>query len=253
VLQIKQNMKPHQRIIFALDVPTYDVAQVYLDLLQDHVGMFKVGLELFIADGHRIMKLLADRGIPVMLDLKLHDIPETVSRAILRASEMGAKFVTLHVQQRDTMVAAALATERTGVQLLGVTVLTSISKTDCEDLNHKGTPLERVLYLAEFASDLGINGFVCSPQEALWVRLVCPQATIVTPGIRLADSSISDDQKRTGTPIKAIADGADYLVVGRPIRDASDPVVTAHTIAQEIELGLSIKERRQKQITKEPA
>ncbi len=237
-------MEPHERIIFALDVPSFRKAEIFAETLVGKVGMFKIGLELFIATGPAIFDVVAPT--PVMLDLKLHDIPETVERAILRAGEHGVKFVTIHTQQRETLVRAKAAAEKNEIQLLAVTVLTSMIETDLKDLLlPDGTyssysdslncfdPKRRALALAKFASSCGINGFVCSPQEVQTLRGALRTATFVVPGIRPVGSE-EGDQKRTGTPAQAVKDGADYLVVGRPIRDAENPVAAAQAIAAEI-------------------
>ena len=224
-------MKPHERIIFALDVPDIIEAQRLKDLLEGSVGAFKVGLELFISGGPNAVSTRH----PTMLDLKLHDIPETVERAVLRAGDMGVKFLTLHVQQRETMRRAVKAAEKSGVQLLGVTVLTSMTDTDLKDFCVEGDTLTAVLTRAKLAAEEGITGFVTSPREVGLLRKAYPEAVLVTPGIRPAGSDMGD-QKRTGTPAQAVQDGADYIVVGRPIRDADNPVAMAGLIAAEIEI-----------------
>jgi orotidine-5'-phosphate decarboxylase len=227
-------MKSHERIIFALDVPNREEAWRYINLLQDHVGMFKIGMELFISEPG-IVREITGKNIPVMLDLKLHDIPETVRRTVLSAGELGVKFLTLHIQQEKTLIAAVEAANKVSIQLLGVTVLTSMSERDCEDLGYAQVNItRRVKSLVYFAYDYGIRGFVCSPYEIQALRTLPPDITLVVPGIR-PDGSASEDQKRTGTPAQAIKDGADYLVIGRPIRDAADPVVASYLIAQEME------------------
>ena len=208
-------MKPHERIIFALDVPSRREACQYVTMLRGHVGLFKVGLELFIAEGPQTVQ----DASPTMLDLKLHDIPETVERAVLRAGDLGVKFVTVHVQQRETMRRAVKAAEKANVQLLGVTVLTSMTDTDLKDFCVEGDTLNAVLTRAKLAAEEGVTGFVTSPREVGLLRGAHPKAILITPGIRPAGSEMGD-QKRTGTPAQAIQDGADYLVVGRPIREA---------------------------------
>jgi orotidine-5'-phosphate decarboxylase len=175
-----------------------------------------------------------------MLDLKLHDIPETVERAVGQAGDLGVKFLTLHVQQRDTMRRAVKMAEKTGLQLLAVTVLTSMTEADLMDLMQPDMadptffdPAKRALRMAMFAADQGVTGFVCSPQEAKALRTALPKSVIVTPGIRPAGAD-AGDQKRVGTPSQAVADGADYLVVGRSIREAPDPVAAAASFADEV-------------------
>lgn len=225
-------MKPHERIIFALDVPDLRAANELACTLSGSVGAFKIGLELFTAEGPAAIAVLSS---PIMLDLKLHDIPETVERAVLRAGDLGVKFLTLHVQQRETMRRAVKAAEKSGVQLLGVTVLTSMTDTDLKDFCVEGDTLSAVISRAKLAADEGISGFVTSPREVSILRKTYPSAVLVTPGIRPAGSA-DNDQKRTGTPAQAVEDGADYIVVGRPIKDADNPVAMAGIIAAEIEL-----------------
>jgi len=227
----------HKRILFALDVPTVATATALVDKLHDHVGGFKVGLELFVAAGPGILGTF-DRSIPVMLDLKLHDIPETVERAVQRAGDLGVKFLTIHVQQRETMRRAVAAAEPFGLQILVVTVLTSMTERDGVDLRFNAStvnPLSRVVYLAKLAAEEGVSGFVASPQEVGMIRSNHPTSVIVVPGIRPAGAAGGDDQKRTGTPLAAVRAGASYIVVGRPIRDAADPVAAAKAIADDIE------------------
>lgn len=224
-------MMAHERIIFALDVPRESEARRFIRELGGHVGCFKVGLELFIGEGPGI--IAATTPHPVMLDLKLHDIPETVERAVQRAGELGVKFLTLHVQQRETMRRAAKVAGQVGVQLLGVTVLTSMTDTDLRDFCIEGDTLSSVLTRAKLAWEEGVTGFVTSPREVGMLRATYPKSVLVTPGIRPAGST-SNDQKRTGTPAQAVADGADYIVVGRPIRDAENPAGVADGIAAEI-------------------
>jgi orotidine-5'-phosphate decarboxylase len=233
----RSKMSPHERIIFALDVPRSDDAEKFSHLLAGQVGGFKIGLELFIAAGPAVFDRIGP-NVNVMLDLKLHDIPETVERAVHRVGELspfGVKFLTLHVQQRETMRRAVKAAEKSGVQLLGVTVLTSMTDTDLKDFCYEGDTLGAVLSRAKLAAEEGITGFVTSPREVALLRRAYPNAVLVTPGIRPTGSEESD-QKRIGTPGQAVEDGADYLVVGRPIRDADNPVAMAGLIAAEIEL-----------------
>ncbi len=226
-------MKPHERIIFALDVPSAQEATYFVDQLGGHVGAFKVGLELFIAEGPSVLRVCDTSR--VMLDLKLHDIPETVERAVTRAANLpGVDYLTIHVQQKSTLSRAAEVATRFGLQLLGVTVLTSMTQYDLEDMRHSFTdPSDMALYRAQFAWGNGITGFVCSPHEVSRMRRTFPKAIIVTPGIRPAGAAKAD-QRRTGTPAQAIQDGADYIVVGRPIRDAENPTAAADAIAEEI-------------------
>lgn len=229
-------MESSNRVIFALDVPGIIEADKYMTMLEGHVGGFKVGLELFIGAGPCVTYITKH---PIMLDLKLHDIPETVERAVKRAGDLGVKFLTLHVQQKETMKRAVKAAENYKMQLLGVTVLTSMTEEDCLSLQLGVPPFHapsvRTKIMAMIGWECGITGFVCSPQEVRDLREMMPTATLVVPGVRPAGSN-QDDQKRTGTPKEAIDNGADYLVIGRPIRDAADPVAAADSIVREIRI-----------------
>jgi orotidine-5'-phosphate decarboxylase len=223
-------------ICFALDVPKLSTAQGFVDRLEEHVGAFKVGLEMFIASG--AMPLTKK---PVVLDLKLHDIPETVARAVKAGGDLGVKYMTLHIQQRKTLEEAVKAAEPFGITLLGVTVLTSMTEQDCEALmlpslvtQPSYDPGLRALNLASFAYSHGLRGFVCSPQEVGALHTKHPDAFYLVPGVRPLGAEVGD-QRRTGTPGGAVIDGADLVVIGRPIRDANDPVVTAQAILKEIE------------------
>jgi orotidine-5'-phosphate decarboxylase len=234
-------MSANEKIIFALDVPSLADAQRLIKLLgvgmrkDGHVGAFKIGLELFMGCRPAITRIIQQ---DVMLDLKLHDIPETVERAVLCAGGLGVKFLTLHVQQRETMRRAVKSAEKSGVQLLGVTVLTSMTDTDLKDFGIEGDTTNAVLTRAKLAWEEGVTGFVTSPKEVGLLRQAYPEAILVTPGIRPSGTE-AGDQKRTGTPAQAVQDGADFIVVGRPIRDANDPVAMAKSIATEIQTCLS--------------
>ena len=223
-------MEAFERIAFAMDVSTLKDACKFEAMLGPYVGAFKVGLELFISCGGipRIEK-------PVILDLKLHDIPETVARAVKAGGDLGAKFMTLHVQQRKTLEMAVKAAEPFGMTLLGVTVLTSMNDDDCKDLGYVPLqPSTRTLSMAQFGHDCGLRGFVCSPHEVGKLKGAFPDSFFLVPGVRPAGSDVGD-QKRVGTPAQTVRDGADLIVVGRPIRDAADPIAAAKAIAAEIE------------------
>lgn len=219
-------------IIFALDVPRYDAAATKLvAAVSPHIGVIKIGLELFIAEGPEILKQF---DIPIFLDLKLHDIPDTVERALLVAAKHGVKFVTIHVQQAKTMMRAANIAEEYGITILGVTVLTSMNHDDIRDLGiGMSDPSGYATYLAKFAYDLGLNGFVCSGQEVKSIRLVAPEAVLVVPGVR-SPGAAAGSQKRIVTPKEALDNGADYIVVGRQFRDATDPALEAQRLLKEI-------------------
>jgi orotidine-5'-phosphate decarboxylase len=242
-------MKPAKDyIIFPLDVPSIDEAKRFVKLLADVVGMFKVGLELFIQSGPDIIKFIKQSGsVGIFLDLKLHDIPQTVSRAMARIADLGVTFATVHCGESKRMLEAAVAGSQAKVGVLGVTVLTSVSKEDIKDAGFQPdfqADLSRlVLQRAEMAEAAGCAGIVCSGLEAKTMKATFgADFVVVTPGIRLLDTAkAEDDQRRITTPAQAVAAGSDYLVIGRPIRDADDPKMAANRIAKEIEaviLGL---------------
>lgn len=234
---------PKDRIIFALDVASTDQARHYVKLLAGHVGLFKVGLELFIRQGPSVVSLLREAGgSRIFLDLKLHDIPETVRRAMAAAADLGVDFVTVHCGENRQMLAAAVegAAGRTGV--LAVTLLTSVSGQDLQNAGYLpelgDNPLNLVLARVALARDAGCAGIVCSSLEAAAVKQrFGTDLLVVTPGIRPSASALQD-QKRVNTPANAIAAGADLLVIGRPIRDAPDPVAAARQVADEIQRAL---------------
>ena len=237
-----KNLPPEERIIFALDVPALDEAVRYARLLKDHVGLFKVGLELFVAGGPRVVKMVKEESSKgVFLDLKFHDIPATVRGACLSASRLGAEFMTVHCEGARGIREALGGL--TGVKILGVTVLTSLSEEDFLDMGIDPgfrTTSELVLHRAGVAKEAGLAGVVCSGLEAEAVKKrFGPDFTVVVPGIRLEKyKKGADDQKRVVTPYEAIKGGADYIVVGRPIKNAPDPRKTAEEIAREIEEAL---------------
>lgn len=231
------SISPKDRIIFALDVASVDEASRFTSLLKDHVGMFKVGLELFVACGPAVIKAVRDNGgRGIFLDLKFHDIPETVKGAMRSASNLGADLVTVHTSDGQAMMKAAV--EAAGAsKVLGVTVLTSLTADAFPEagIDGKFTPESLVMHRALCAKAAGCAGIVCSGQEARAVReALGPGFLIVTPGVRSADDAIGD-QKRVVTPFEAVKNGADYIVVGRPIRKAQNPVEAAKRIAGEIE------------------
>ncbi|MBI5469077.1 MAG: orotidine-5'-phosphate decarboxylase [Deltaproteobacteria bacterium] len=236
-------LAPKDRIIFALDVPTTEEAVKYIDLLKDHVGVFKIGLELFVAKGPPVLGAVRERmgGGGIFLDMKFHDIPATVRGAMRSASTLGAEFVTVHCDEGSGLLKAVVEGNTAGTKVLGVTVLTSLSVEDMHEIGidpKYKTPADLVLKRARLAKAAGCAGVVCSGQEAAAVRQEFGEDfIIVTPGIRGPNDPVGD-QKRVATPYEAIANGADYIVVGRPIRNAPDPVQAATVIAKEIERAL---------------
>ncbi len=224
-------------IIFALDVPGPQAADPYLVSLRGRVGMFKIGLELFVRGGPAIVAHVRSKsGAPVFLDLKLHDIPETVRRTTAGMAELGVAFATVHCSGGRRMLEAAVAGAAGQVGILGVTVLTSRpagrpggSAPPAADITAE------VVRRARMAMASGCVGVICSGLEAAAVRKAADgDFKIVTPGIRPAEAAVRDDQRRIVTPAAAVAAGADYVVIGRPIRDAADPAAAAGAIACQI-------------------
>jgi orotidine-5'-phosphate decarboxylase len=226
------------KLAFALDFPTLADAERGAAQVADAVGVLKIGLELFVSEGPRAVALGAQVGCEIFLDLKLHDIPETVERAVAAAAAHGARYLTVHAAGGPKMLAAAARRaerENTGLTLLAITVLTSLDLADLNAIGVGAGPAEQALRMARLAHAEGIPGMVCSALEVSSLReALGPKAVLVTPGIR-PQTSGGDDQKRTATPALAIAAGASLLVVGRPIRDAADPALAARTISDEIQ------------------
>ncbi len=227
-----------RRIVFPLDYPTLAEASAGAAAVAPAVGVLKVGLELFTREGPAAIGLGREHGRDVFLDLKLHDIPETVERAVASAASHGVRYLTIHASGGRAMLERAqnaAAKAKRPLTLLAVTMLTSLDASDLWAIGVAGTASEHVVRLARLAWDAGVRGFVASPDEARALRdALGREPLIVTPGIRPAGAA-SGDQKRVATPASAIGDGADLLVVGRPIRDAADPAAAARAIAAEIE------------------
>jgi orotidine-5'-phosphate decarboxylase len=228
-----------KRLILALDVPSLAEGRALLERLAGRVGMVKVGLELFAAEGPAAVRAVRDLGHEVFLDLKLHDIPNTVAGAVRSARLLDARMLTVHAAGGAEMLRRAAAEAGSGLTILGVTVLTSLGPEDLEPASSLGPPLEAVRRRALLAAACGCGGIVCSPREAAAVRAaVGPDVQLVIPGIRPAGGALGD-QKRAATPADAIRDGADWLVVGRPISAADDPAASADAIADEIGAALA--------------
>jgi len=228
-------MPAQDKLIVALDVPEAAEALALAKTLAGSVGLFKIGMELFYAAGPRVVEQVVELGQKVFLDLKLHDIPNTVSAAVRSVRNLGVSMLTLHVSGGPEMLKAARAAAG-DVTLLGVTVLTSLSAEDLKLLGITDGPREQVVRLAGLAAAAGLDGVICSPLEAAAVKKAGGRLLAVTPGIRPAGDN-PGDQKRVLTPREAILQGADYLVVGRPITRAADPVAAAKKIAREMEAG----------------
>lgn len=227
-----------ERVIVALDVPDMAGLTSFLDRLEGQPRFCKVGLELFVAEGRRAVEAVQKRGSKVFLDLKLHDISETVARAVASAKSLGAELLTVHTAGGFEMMrrAAEVAMGKPGI--LGVTVLTSLSEEDLRNDGVAGSMREAVVRRAKLAERASAAGIVCSPHEVADVRVACERLTLVVPGVRPAGAALGD-QKRVATPASAIAAGADYLVVGRPIRDAENPAAAFHAIVGQVVTALT--------------
>lgn len=224
-----------ERLIVALDLAEAQAAAALAGRLAGAVGLVKVGLELFVAEGPAGVARVAEAGLPVFLDLKLHDIPNTVAGAVRSAARLGAAMLTLHAAGGAAMIAAAReAAERAAGPrplLLAVTVLTSLEGPDLDAIGLSGPAEAAVLRLARLALAAGADGLVCSAREVAALRAAFgPGPALVVPGIR-PEGSPADDQRRTMTPTEAVAAGADWLVIGRPITRTPDPLAAARGIA----------------------
>ena len=226
------------RVIVALDLASAEDAVSMAALLAPHVGAFKVGLGLLHGPGPGVIDALVRLDRPVFADAKLHDIPSQVRRAAYRLGTHGARWVTAHVAGGEAMLEAAVEglAEGSGAApagVLGVSVLTSLESADLERVGIRRTPGQLVGKMAKVAFAAGCEGLVCSPKELNVVAQAAPDLIRVTPGIR-PSSDVEDDQSRVATPTEAVRRGADWLVVGRPITGADDPVAAAQAIAEEI-------------------
>ena len=227
-----------ERVIVALDVPDRARLEALLDRLAGRPAFYKIGLELFIAEGERAVDLVRGRGGRIFLDLKLHDIPETVGRAVASAARIDAELLTVHTSGGFEMLSRAAEAAAGRVKILGVTVLTSLLEGDLRAEGIVASIPEMVRARARIAARAGIAGLVCSPHEIEAARGAAPGLFIVVPGIRPTSGSgaAHGDQKRVATAAQSIASGADYLVVGRPVRDAPDPAAAFEALVAEVEL-----------------
>ena len=231
-----KNIPLNERIIFALDVSSKDEAERWLDRLGDQLQFYKVGLQLFLAGGFPVIDMIVKRGCQVMVDLKFFDIPETVALAVRELKNKGATFITVH--GNDPILRAAIQ-ERNQAKILAVTVLTSFDESDLRAMGLTGTIQDLVYLRAKKALELGCDGVVSSGLEAQRLREgLGDRLLIVTPGIRPGSNDTTDDQKRVMSAGEAIRNGADHLVVGRPIRDAADPVAVVRQMQDEIAAAL---------------
>ncbi len=228
----------NERIIFALDVDSKDEAERWLDRLDDRVRFYKVGLQLFLAGGFPAIDMILQRGHKVMVDLKFFDIPETVALAVRELKNKGATFITVHGNEP---ILRAAVQERGSAQILAVTVLTSFDESDMREMGMTGTIEDLVYHRARKALALGCDGVVSSGLEVPRLRDgLGDKFLIVTPGIRPGtnDAIQDDDQKRVASAHAAIRNGADYVVVGRPIRNAKDPISIVRALQDEIAAAL---------------
>ena len=242
------NKTAREKLIVALDVPTSDEALELVSVLGGSVGMFKIGSQLFTSVGPELVRKIVGAGNRVFLDLKFHDIPNQVAGATRAAAELGVSLLTVHASGGSEMLRrAAEAVKQAGreklTKVIAVTVLTSIDSTVLSQIGMNANPVESVKQLAGLAEAAGADGVVASPQEVAMLRSTIGRRDflIVTPGIRpeVVDEegqTFVEDQKRVATPASALAAGADYLVVGRPITEAKDVVAAAETIIQQMEV-----------------
>jgi orotidine-5'-phosphate decarboxylase len=233
---------PKDKIIFALDVEHFREAQQWVNLLKDRVGIFKVGKQLFTHAGPKVVDMIRQKGQKVFLDLKFHDIPNTVAMAGEEATKLNVAMFNLHALGGFTMMKKTVEGSRTVAKSLGiprplilaVTILTSMDEETLKEVGIQGPLLEEVGRLAHLSMKAGVDGVVASPQEIGIIRQRCGEKfLIVTPGIR-PPSDKKDDQKRTLSPKEAISAGADYLVIGRPIKEAKDPIEAVQGIIEDI-------------------
>lgn len=222
-------------IIAALDVPTADAALALAAAVAPAVGAFKIGKELFVSAGPDIVRHVRDTGAEVFLDLKFHDIPNTVAKAVASAARLDVQLLTVHASGGTAMLRAAQeAAGENGPLILGVTVLTSMDENDLAELGIQKSPGEQVQHLAQLATSAGLRGLVCSPMEIAPLREILPaEIQLVTPGIRPAGAD-AGDQKRVLTPGEALAAGANRLVIGRPIYAAENPRTAAEAILESL-------------------
>jgi orotidine-5'-phosphate decarboxylase len=231
------SLNPAQRIIVAADVSDESELKRLVGVLRDKVGMFKVGKEVFTSLGPKAVEIVLGEGGQVFLDLKYHDIPNTVAGAVRAAGRLGVSMLTVHASGGKAMLEAAVqaAHEREPkLSVIAVTVLTSLALADLTDIGLRGTMESAVDRLSKLALDAGVDGLVSSPQELKMLRSRFGEnPVLVTPGVRPSGSEVGD-QRRVATPAQAVRDGADYLIIGRPITKAPDPAAAAEAIAKEI-------------------
>lgn len=232
---LTDRLEPRERLIVALDVPNADAAVDVAKRLSGHIGMFKIGLELFVAEGPRVVGRVRELApdVEIFLDLKLHDIPNTMKGAIRSVRSLGVKFLTVHAGSGTAHLQACVEEAGDAVGILAVTVLTSQDEVACRQAGHTRAVEELVEMRAVCAREAGCAGVVCSGRELGRVRAVAPRIARVVPGIRPAGAD-EGDQQRVMTPARAVAEGASYIVVGRPILQAADQAAAADAIVAEL-------------------
>ena len=242
------NKKATEKLIFAIDAANYEEAVSWIDLLSGHVGMFKVGKELFTAVGPQIIRYIKSRNQRIFLDLKFHDIPNTVARAAEAAVQLGVDMFNLHASGGSRMIEETVKSVKTLCTankkdrpiILAVTVLTSLNDKDLREIGLIKSAAAQVRHWAHLAKAAGADGVVASPLDIASLRADCGKNfIIVTPGIRSSQEQGTDDQKRTLSAREALQLGADYIVVGRPIRQARDPLDACRDFAEEIAQGMA--------------
>ncbi len=216
-------------IYVAIDTPDLDRAIDLATRVHNHVGGIKLGLEFFSANGRAGVKEMGRIGLPIFLDLKLHDIPNTVGKAMQALRPLNPAIVTVHAAGGRAMMEDAKAAAPSDTKVVGVTVLTSLDQSDLQAVGYTGNPHEQVMRLAALSREAGLDGIVCSGEEVASVKAIWPKGFFVVPGVRPANGAVGD-QKRTVTPRQALDNGASVLVVGRPITQATDPDVAARAI-----------------------
>jgi orotidine-5'-phosphate decarboxylase len=227
-------LAPRDRLIVALDFPTQAKALALVSALSGSVSTYKIGLQLYTAAGPAILQAVAGSGARIFLDLKLHDIPNTVAKTVAAASELGVAMLTVHLSGGAAMLKAAMEAKPPHLSLLGVTVLTSATQETLGEIGVDAAMPDHVMHLAVLGQKAGIDGLITSPQEVGPLRQrLGSEIVLVTPGVRPL-WAVADDQKRFTTPAEAIKNGADYLVVGRPITAAADPRDAVERIVEEL-------------------
>ncbi len=244
--------KARERLIFPLDVPSEEEALLWVERLKDYVGMFKIGLELFTACGMKIVEKIKEKvETGIFLDLKLCDIPNTVKRTIRVLSEAGVNWVTVHSLSGREALKSATSSAYNGLRIIAVTVLTSLDRADLMELGFNSELVrdtkEIVFFLSKLAWRCGCDGVVCSAREVERIKETFPELITVVPGIRLEENvERQDDQLRTATPYDAVLSGADYIVVGRPIREAEEPEKVCEKILEDVKRALEERDAQKR-------